>query len=108
MIFHVFSRGVCLLSLIVLASCAASSGSSGVANPRNPPPNSSPTFQAGYEDGCRNGYHDIGHTGYDGNENARYDSARYVADGEYRAGRDLGYKTCRDDDLRTPYRGGGY
>lgn len=84
--------------------CCVSACTGTVADPQAPPAGSSALTQSAYRDGCTSGYHDVGHVGYDGNENDRLNRALYKAEAEYRAGYDLGYKTCREDDLRTPHR----
>lgn len=84
--------------LIALGGCTS------VADPTRPPPGSSRAFAQAYHDGCSSGYHDIGHVGFDTNDNARKDTARYADDADYRAGWDQGYRSCWDDDFRTPNR----
>lgn len=93
--------GLLLSSMMIAATVA---GCAVVANPLTPPPGSSAGFGAGYADGCRTAYHDVEHVGYDTNDNNRKDAARYAGEADYHAGWDRGYATCREDDLRAPFR----
>src|SRR5579883_512540 len=66
-----------------------------------PPPGSSAQFQDGYADGCWDGYRDAGRDPI--SPYAHVDAARFQTVPDYRAGFQLAYRACFEDEKRHPH-----
>lgn len=78
--------------LAVFALAAALAGCTSMSVPPG-----TPTFQAGYKDGCRSAWADVGVRGY----NDRVEDEKMKANAEYQAGWGRGYGECFSVDQRT-------
>lgn len=79
-----------------------------LVNPQVPPPGGGPGFEEGYVDGCRSGFQDAGRDGFQ--QSGRQDRARYLIEADYKAGYDVGYLACFEEEKRHPkiLGGGGH
>jgi len=78
-----------------LAAFALAAALAGCTNMSVPP--GTPIFQAGYKDGCRSAWADVGVRGY----NERVEDEKMKANADYQAGWGRGYGECFSVDQRT-------
>lgn len=93
--------GLTLAAATVLGGCADQNSDAFLFTPIGVH-SKSDAYQAGWRAGCKSGYADKGHPGYDRSK----DRGRYGEGGDYAAGWDKGYESCQTDYERKQRAGG--